>query len=478
MNNKYYLYITLLSVLGLHTEVQAQNNPRAVPRLVVSITIDQLSTDLLETFSPFYGQDGFQRLIKQGMVFDNACYPMAHIDRASAISSVMTGTTPFYHSIVAHRWLDRNTLQPQNSTATTNQPSPAALLTSTLGDEMKIASKGKAKVFAIAPFEEAAILAAGHAADGAVWMSPQNGIWQCAAYYSGSPLYWLHSFNKQKRHQQNQTSPLVNADVTELALNCVNEQSMGLDDIPDLLCLTYYAGTFGNQPASQEKMKDLYVRLDRAMGVLISQLESLFGREQLLFMVTSTGYQAPEPVDYATYRIPTGNFYINRASNLLNLYFGALWGQGNYVEACYGNQLFLNRKLLESRRITLSEAEQKAQEFVAQMSGVANVYTGTQLATNASTSLLPIRNSYNTAHCGDIMVEVAPGWHLCNEQTGDDWVNYPQTVVFPIIFYGANTKPERVTVPVTACQIAPTLARAIRIRAPNAAKAAPLFCHE
>lgn len=49
MRNR-YLYITLLSIFGFHAETYAQAIAQA-PRLVVSITIDQLRTDYL-TYMP------------------------------------------------------------------------------------------------------------------------------------------------------------------------------------------------------------------------------------------------------------------------------------------------------------------------------------------------------------------------------------------------------------------------------------------
>ncbi|MBR2238188.1 MAG: hypothetical protein IJ887_10005 [Prevotella sp.] len=48
-------------------------------------------------------------------------------------------------------------------------------------------------------------------------------------------------------------------------------------------------------------------------------------------------------------------------------------------------------------------------------------------------------------------------------------------IQFPIIFYGANVEAMRVLQPVTTDRIAPTLARIMRVRAPNACSAEPLF---
>lgn len=506
----HYLSITLLAVLGWHVEAQAQYGTRQVPRLVVAITIDQLRSDYLENFAPYYGTNGFRKLLTQGLVYENAAYPFVSPDKASAISTIISGTTPSYHSIIGEQWLDRNSLRPINCTEDPSHPgvpSPSQLAVSTLGDEMKVSSQGTAKIFAIAPFEDMAILAAGHAADGAFWLNEKNGQWTSSQYHSSDTPQWILSFNElssdkrkkektewqpqiihqkpdfkhvfkgNRRHLEYQTSGLINTDITELALSCVNYQEMGADDTTDLLCLTYYAGPFDHKPVTecQKEIEDTYIRLDKELGNLVSRLESRVGKEEVLFVITSTGYSDPEGIDYARYRIPTGIFYVNRTANLLNMYFGALWGQGRYVEACYDNQLFLNHKLLESKRISLTDASQRAQEFISQMTGVKNVYSSLQLLNGSNGQLLKLRNSFNYQRNGDILIEVAPGWHLQNEDTNYDRLSEASAPLFPIIIYGADIPATRVQLPVTTDRIAPTIAKTIHIRAPNACTAEPLF---
>lgn len=506
----HYLSITLLAVLGWHVEAQAQYGTRQVPRLVVAITIDQLRSDYLENFAPYYGTNGFRKLLTQGLVYENAAYPFVSPDKASAISTIISGTTPSYHSIIGEQWLDRNSLRPINCTEDPSHPgvpTPSQLAVSTLGDEMKVSSQGTAKIFAIAPFEDMAILAAGHAADGAFWLNEKNGQWTSSQYHSSNTPQWILSFNElsntkrkkektewqpqiihqkpdfkhvfkgNRRHLEYQTSGLINADITELALSCVNYQEMGANDTTDLLCLTYYAGPFDHKPVTecQKEIEDTYIRLDKELGNLVSRLESRVGKEEVLFVITSTGYSDPEGIDYARYRIPTGIFYVNRTANLLNMYFGALWGQGRYVEACYDNQLFLNHKLLESKRISLTDASQRAQEFISQMTGVKNVYSSLQLLNGSNGQLLKLRNSFNYQRNGDILIEVAPGWHLQNEDTNYDRLSEASAPLFPIIIYGADIPATRVQLPVTTDRIAPTIAKTIHIRAPNACTAEPLF---
>ena len=137
--------------------------------------------------------------------------------------------------------------------------------------------------------------------------------------------------------------------------------------------------------------------------------------------------------------------------------------------------MFLNQKLLESKRISMNDACQRAQEFLAQLSGVRNVYSGLQLLTNINDQTQKIRNGYNASHCGDILIEVSPGWKLYNEDNQDTQLSRASFVQFPIIFYGGGTKAGRISDHVTVDRIAPTIAKSIRIRAPNACSSEPLF---
>jgi hypothetical protein len=293
----------------------------------------------------------------------------------------------------------------------------------------------------------------------------------------GEQKPFKHDFKSDRKFIEYKACGLVNGDVTDLALQCVSNNGVGYDRVTDMLCLTYYAGTYDHRPMTecQLELQDTYVRLDRELSRLIRTLEKRLGAEHLLFVVTSTGYSDAESSSYEKYRIPSGTFHIDRTANLLNMYFGALWGQGRYVETCFSNQFFLNHKLLETKKISISEATSRAQEIVAMMSGVRNVYTSLQLLTSQSAQLEKIRNGFNPQRCGDIIIEVAPGWTILNEQTQQSEIAVASFTQFPIIFYGADVEAGQSLTPVTTDRIAPTISRAIRIRAPNACSQEPLF---
>ena len=459
MRNR-YLYITLLSILGFSAEATAQAIAQA-PQLVVSIAVDQLRTDYLETYAPLYQQAGLKRLLAEGLVYPNASYSFAPVDRASATASLLTGSTPYYNGITGLEWLDRETLRPKNIVDDgQNGPSPAMLATSTLGDEMKMASAGVAKVFAFAAQPENAILAAGHAADGAVWLS--EGQWHIASYYTPENQ-WLSWYTRQY-------PPVAGTDannnITDLAVKCVEQSGIGQDDKTDLLCVAYTV-----QPNAMG-----YQMLDYQLAKLVSGILYKLPKERVLFVITGTGTTEEEREgENERYRIPTGKFYINRTANLLNMYLGAVYGNDKYVEACFHNQLYLNHQLLDKKNINRSEVLRRSQEFILQLSGVRNVYAANQLMTSDSQLLQRIRNGFNIEKCGDLIIDIQPGWELVNEDVPSSTVSRASYIPFPIIFFGADIKAERIQTPVTVDRIAPTIARTIRIRAPNACSSEPLF---
>ena len=109
------------------------------------------------------------------------------------------------------------------------------------------------------------------------------------------------------------------------------------------------------------------------------------------------------------------------------------------------------------------------------MEGVRNVYTSLQLLTISNEQIQMVRSGYHPERCGDLVIETAPGWRVLTENTGESEYQRASFVRFPIIFYGANVEAMRVSQPVTTDRIAPTLARIMRVRAPNACSAEPLF---
>ncbi len=512
--------ITVLTFTGL----QAQPLP-ATPKLVVGLTIDQLRTDYLEAFSSLYGEKGFKRLWKEGKVFSNARYTFGGIDRASAVAAIYTGATPSLNGIVANHWLDASTLRPVQCTDDTSfmgyyteeNSSASQLLTSTIADELKIATQGKGLVYAIAPFREAAILAAGHAGNGAFWLNPNTGKWSGSTYYGEFP-WWMSQYNDRKaldfrianitwttvyprgmynflpewrdvvfkykfdddrnnKYRRLITSPFVNDEVNALVEEVLDKSTIGSDDITDLLALTYYAGNYANKSVQESAMElqDMYVRLDRSLAALLEMIEKKVGLQNVLFFITSTGYTDAERTDHGTYRIPGGEFHLNRCAALLNMYLMATYGEGKYVEAYYDQQIYLNHKFIEEKQLNLSEIQDKAADFLMQFSGVNEVYSGHRLLLGTWTpDIYLVRNSFHRKRSGDLLIDVLPGWSILDDNGAETRVVRYAPNPTPLIFWGSSLKPAVIDTPVTVDHIAPTVTHFMRIRAPNACKVGPL----
>ena len=122
------------------------------------------------------------------------------------------------------------------------------------------------------------------------------------------------------------------------------------------------------------------------------------------------------------------------------------------------------------------EMLERSQELLIQLSGVKDVYTSQRLLQGAWTpGISRIRAGYHPKYSGDILIEVSPGWHYYNEDTGQRQLVRESYVSFPVIFWGQDINGGTSTEPVTVDYIAPTLAKAMRIRAPNACSLPPLF---
>lgn len=505
--------------------LQAQPLP-ATPKLVVTLTIDQLRTDYMEAFSSLYGEKGFKRLLREGKVFRQAELPFNGADRASAIAAIYTGTTPSLNGIIAEQWLDANTLRPVNCVEdpdfmgnyTDENSSPSRLLTSTLADELKISTRNRGLVYAIAPFRDAAILSAGHAGNGAFWLNPNTGKWCSTTYYSEFP-WWLSQYNdrrspdyrikemvwtpvlpftnytflpegrtepfkykldgeRQNKFRRLMTTPFVNDEVNLLAEELLNKSTIGQDDMPDLLALTYYAGNYNHQSTLECAMEiqDAYVRLDRSIATLLEMVERKVGLQNVLFCIASTGYADPEAADPELYRVPNGEFHLNRCAALLNMYLMASYGEGQYVEAYYDQQIYLNHKLIEKKQLDLTEIQEKAADFLVQFSGVNDVYSAHRLLLGPwSPKLERIRNGFHRHRSGDLLIDVLPGWTIVQESGhGNNRVVRTANIPAPLMLLGGGIKAETIRIPVSTNRIAPTLASVMRIRAPNASTELPI----
>lgn len=521
--------LTSLAVLLAFVNVEAQSSVE-LPRLVVNILVDQLRTDYMEAFVPLYGDGGFKRLMAQGRYFSDAQVPFRAPDRASATACLSTGAVPYDNGIPGLSWLSRETLQPvfcvedsrYRGHQTFEKTSPGYLLTTTISDELELATGECSVVYSIAPEREMAILMAGHVADGAFWINDQTGSWCGTNYYGDYPnwaanyersyslakrigketwepvydggLYtfhyfqgavdgkstdFKHTFQGDERYRSFKNSALVNEETVNFVKRCLENSYVARDFVPDLLNVGLYAGNYNHQSVMRcpSEMQDTYVRLDRTLADLINSVEIIAGKGKVLFILSSTGYtdSDADDIDFSKHRIPSGTFSMSRASMLLNMYLTALYGQAQYIEGTRDQQFYLNHKLIEQRQMNWNDFMTRCEEFLSQMAGVRDVYTATRLTTGAWVKGLDrVRSGWNINRSGDIIIEVNPGWKIVGENE-TEYVNQGEAYLsYPLFFMGEEVAAERIATPVSTAAVAPTLARSLRIRAPNGSREAPL----
>lgn len=517
---------SLLLVITI-TSIQAQN-PNKIPRLVVGLTIDQLRADYIEAFSTLYGEKGFKRLFKEGRIYTNVEYDFTNIDKSSGTAAVYTGTNPSINGILGDFWFNKKTLGKKGSVDDNNymgiytmeSSSAENLKVSNLTDELMISTRGMSESYSIAPSREMSVLMSGHSSKGAFWINDETGKWCGTTYYgdfpkwatiyndnyaldyridkiSWSPFLTITAFdyllddkkeinfkytfgrNKKDVYRRFKTSPYVNDEVNKFVNQCLNFSSVGRDNVPDLLSIAYYAGNYEHASIQESPMElqDAYVRLDESIAQLLEMVDKKIGLENTLFFITSTGYSDNNNEDDIKFRIPTGVFDINRCSALLNLYFNAVYGQGQYIDANYNQEIFLNHKLIESKNLDLNDLLNKGTDFLTQFSGVRNAYSINRLKSGSynSPEAKLIRNSFYHSVSGDFIIDVMPGWKITQDYSLDTRVVRNIYTSSPLIFFGYNIKPKIINTPINIGSIASTVSHFMRIRAPNACSLPPLI---
>src|ERR1019366_8413693 len=206
-----FLCVALLLLCAIPGAFASAYNAR--PKLVVVIVIDQFRGDYLERYRDQFGDGGFRVFLDRGAYFTDCNYDYANTRTAPGHATLFTGSYTSGHGIVANEWWDpqkkkRVTSVEDDTTKlvgaghTGPGASPHNLLSDTLGDELKLATGGKARVFAVSLKDRAAVLAAGFSGDAAYWIDPKSGDWITSTYYRPDLPEWVRNFNGSHRTEK------------------------------------------------------------------------------------------------------------------------------------------------------------------------------------------------------------------------------------------------------------------------------------
>lgn len=500
--------LLILLLFALH--IQAQEKIQS-PKLLVTITIDQLRSDFMYEFKDLYTADGFKKLLAGGRVYPNSYYAFENIDRASATATLATGTNPYTHGIVGERWLDHSSLRIVNCTDdskqqglyTNNKVSPIKLNALTLSDEMRRATRGKAQICVIAPDCDAAVMQGGHDATTVLWKNDDTGFWCSSSYYGlfpewaakinkelvgkskkwepmfptelynnfgeNAPKSFSYSFNGKDDVRTYKTSACINEEINDVAIACIRSGNMGLDNITDMLSITYYAGNYNNVSMEDRpiEIQDIYTRLDKNIADLLKELDNRIGLENVVISLASTGYVVEDDSNDDKYRLPSGTIHMERLKALLNVYLGALFGKGEYIDGFFNSEFYLNRTRLEQMKLNKVDIVSHAVEFLKSFDGIEDVFTIYRLGGMLSPELQYVKNGYNAKCSGDIWLRLMPGWKMAKDIVSATNLVRRSPVTFPMIIYGTGVEAKVIDEFTPANIMAPELANILHIRRPN-----------
>ncbi len=500
----------------------AQENVR--PRVVVGIMIDGLDVEYIDLLRNQFGPNGFNRLLREGAVIANTDYG-TNVDATAATAMLMTGASPSTTSVTAAEVYDPETrrLVPAMHDAevmgnyTPQTFSPRSRAVSTIADEVRVSGAGTGHVFAIAPNPSQSVLLAGHSANCAIWFNTKNGRWASSTFYKTFPtrlnktnrtapvlpdtMIWmpllepehypglpervtqtkfsyLFSGDSDNEYAMFRSSPMVNREVTNIALNIIDEYQYGVDGVMDMINVAYTLQPFDYSYSHDYRYEliDSYLRLDRDIARLIEKAEQNAGKGNTMVYVATAPSSGRSRRDDEKWNIPYGEFSTKKAQSLLNVYLIAKFGNGQWINAYHNGQFYLNHKLIKQNALDPRAVRTEAARFLARMSGVDRVYTADDIITGRGDARFDAlqRNTYAPT-AGDLYVQVDPGWEVVDDMVNpvkEDRVRYVNRLApatSPVYILAPNVKPQVIETHVDVRVIAPTVARLLRIRSPNGA---------
>ena len=514
------------------------------PKLVVGIVVDQMRYDYLTRFWDKYGEDGFKKLINKGANCTNTHFNYMPTYTGPGHASIYTGTTPANHGIIANDWYDKkydayqycvgdSTYSTVGSLSLNGEMSPRNLVSTTITDELKLATTQKGKVIGISIKDRGAILPAGHQADAAYWFDGgDEGKWISSTFYMEELPKWLQKLNAKNPAQQYlsqpwetllpikeytesladnnpyegtfnteeapifphnlpalvdsnhhysliKVTPFGNTILKELALEVLKNEDLGKDNVTDFLSISFSSTDYvGHKygPLSIE-IEDTYLRLDKEIAELLTYLETNFEENEVLIFLTADHGAVQVPQYLIDNNLPGGYFDVQKMSDNLNQEIKKSFNIDSLILNISNAQIFLDHKKIADQRLSLFAVENVISAFLLKQEGIDNVLTASALKSTQFTDniLSNVQRGFHQARSGDILYVLASGWIHAGYPTGTTHgspYNYDTHV--PLLWYGAGVKKGTVKKHLVIPDIAATLATMLNIQMPSACTGRPI----
>ncbi|MBL7877809.1 MAG: alkaline phosphatase family protein, partial [Cyclobacteriaceae bacterium] len=483
------------------------------PKLVVGIVVDQMRQEYLYRFENKFGEQGFKRLMNEGFMLKNAHYNYVPTETGPGHASIYTGTTPATHGIVANDWYDRSlkrdvycvsdSTQRPLGTDVGGRISPMRLLSTTVTDELKLATQKQSKVISLSIKDRSAVLPAGHMPDGAYWYDNKTGSMITSTFYKEQMPDWVTKFNARKLpdtylNQEWNTllpinqytesgpddspyegkwsgktkptfpynlaelrkkmgmyslltmTPWGNTFVADFAKAAVLAEGLGKDAVTDFLAVSFSStDIIGHAmgPNSVE-VEDTYIRLDKLLEDLFGFLDKEVGKDAYTVFLTADHAVAEVPKYLMDNNVPAGYFKPALVKANLNEHLQKYFPGKTVVEEFTTEQVFINQQAFEgdpkASGIDLFVAIELITKFLLNTEGVAQVFPATTLR-QANSDEVGIRGKvvrgFHPKRSGDIAYVLEPGWFSSNGVTGTTHGSgYSYDTHVPILFYGSGIK--------------------------------------
>jgi len=509
-----FLLARLTAVLGLSVcgSASAYNGH---PKLVVAIVIDQVRGDYLERYRDQFGDAGFRLLLDHGAYFPNCNYDYANTRTAPGHSTLFTGSYSNGHGIAANEWWDHKKKRMVTSveddatklvgvTGDKAGASPHNLLADTLGDELKLATQGKSRVFGVSLKDRAAVLPAGFAGDTAYWIEPKSGAWITSTYYRDDLPKWVQDFNSSRpakywdrdwkdaqgallrstAHSKRKngeeaaffevvgSTSLGNEYEFEFARELVAYEKLGLGPATDLLSISLSPNDIlGHQvgPDSPE-MRQMALDLDKELADFFNFLGHQIGLANVWIALSADHGVSSLPDAVKKLRIPAANLGGAKLEAQINAAITAKFSSGHpaaYVKLDYP-LAWLDQDAFAAAHVHEHDAEAAVGEAM-KLAGVRDYYTKSQLAVGEVPNTAQGRkylNSYSPE--GSWYVMGVPDIYTVGPATGTDHTSaYNYDTHVPLAFYGLPFQPGTYRTNVEPVDLAPTLASLLGINAPT-----------
>ena len=356
--------LVFLLIVTLLLGSVAQSQQRTHPRLVLLIAVDQFRYDYLERYGDLFVANGLRRLMRDGASWTQSNYDHMPTYTAPGHATMMTGAYPAESGIIGNEWLDRpsgkritsvfdDSVKLLGGGPNDAASSPSRLMTSTVGDELRLATNDRAKVIGISVKDRSAILPAGRHANAAYWFSTTTGNMVSSTYYFNELPAWVSTFNAGRMADkyfgakwerllpeneylkrvgpdsppwENVTSagdtnafphtitggakglgntfywaldysPFLNEVLDSFAQQAIVNEKLGQDEDTDVLTVSFSANDYvGHRygPYSHEAM-DAVLRVDREVAKLLDFVDARVGLSNTLIAFTADHGVSPIP---------------------------------------------------------------------------------------------------------------------------------------------------------------------------------------